>query len=634
MPASMKPAPTPPTRPSRRRQNGQVLVIFAGALIALIGIVAIVVDVSWYWANSLRVQRAADAAALAGAIYLPSDTTKAYLYARNEATKNGYTGGGATVVTPIQDTANGGTDPRQLDVTVSAPVGTFFMRVFGLNTIQATRTAKAIYVQPVPMGSPLAIYGVGCLDTNAGVAKAPDAKGEPACTTAGNSNGPSGVPDATAGSNLTGGGAPNQLASQGAWGVVFTRGGDARNGDAFSPLQVSGGSGWTPNDGPPAGNDPYGGFDPAGYNYGVDIPGGGGSVYVFDPIFCGMPPLPVSGPATGRAGPGDEWTSTGPGASDPNPVTTYYNLWQVVTPGIPQGDKLVYSSGSLFENGLNDNNVSYVDESGGHGNGTTGPQYTSNGGTIQHCNQAGDSAYPYHLKWWKLPTGSLTAGTYRLQITTTKVQLPALGSSGFGGGNQPTASQPSDDVGAANRWSLEATGSGAVHIYGLGRMATYTNMQAGTQAFYLAQIDRAAGAGKTIEIDLYDPGDVGGGAWLQILDPDNNVYTPATFKYSSVAKWSGAAGPSSSSATCIETNNPGSAPAFSLPAGCPRVFDGTGTHFDDYWVTILIPLDSDYGLTGLAETGWWKIQYSVAAGNDTTTWQVNILGNPVHLVVP
>jgi hypothetical protein len=44
---------------------------------------------------------------------------------------------------------------------------------------------------------------------------------------------------------------------------------------------------------------------------------------------------------------------------------------------------------------------------------------------------------PYHLKWWQLPTGSLTAGSYRLQITTTKVQLPPVGQSGFGGGNQP-----------------------------------------------------------------------------------------------------------------------------------------------------------------------------------------------------
>jgi Flp pilus assembly protein TadG len=633
MRASIPPALEPQARRSRRRKNGQILVIFAGALIALIGIVAVVVDVSWYWASSLRVQRAADAAALAGAVYLPSDTTSAYLYARDEATKNGYTAGGGTTITPIQDTANGGTDPRQLDVTISTPVQTFFARVLGINSFNATRTAKAIYVQPVPMGSPLAYYGVGCLDTHSGVATAPDSTGEPACTTAGNSNGLSGVPDATAGSNLTGAGAPNQLSSQGAWGVVFTRGGDSRNGDAFSTAKVSSGGSWVPNAGPAGGGfDPYGGYDPAGYNYGIDIPGGGGAVSVFDPIFCGMPTL-----GSGRAGTGDEWTGAAPGASNPGPVTTYYNLWQVVIPGLYSADKLVYSSGSLFENGLNNDGVSYVDESAGHGSGA--PQYASNGTSIKHCDQVGDPAYPYHLKWWTLPTGALAAGTYRLQITTTQVQLPPLGQAGFGGGNQPTGSQPSDNVGAANRWSLEATGGGAIHIFGLGRMATYTNTQSGTQALYLAQIDRPSGAGKTIEIDLYDPGDVGGGAWLQFLDPDGNVYTPATFSYSSVDKSNGSAGPSGSGVTCIETNSPGSAPAFGLPAGCPAVFDGSGSHFDAHWVKILISLPSGYGLGGLTPPGspapgWWKIQYTVGGGNDTTTWQVNILGNPVHLVVP
>ncbi len=165
MHASARPAAVSGTRTSRRRKNGQILVIFAGGIVALLGIVAIVVDVSWYWANTLRVQRAADAAALAGAIYLPGSTTNAYLYADAEATKNGYSSGGGVVVTPLQDTANGGTDPRQLDVTISAPVQTFFMRVFGINTITATRTSKAIYVQPVPMGSPENYYGVYCLTT-------------------------------------------------------------------------------------------------------------------------------------------------------------------------------------------------------------------------------------------------------------------------------------------------------------------------------------------------------------------------------------------------------------------------------------------------------------------------------------
>jgi len=128
MPASSPLAQVPPRRPARRRSRGQVVVIFAGSIFLLIGMVAVVVDVSWYWANSLRVQRAADAAALAGAIYLPGSTLNAYKYADIEATKNGYTSGGGTVVTPLQDTANGGTDPRQLDVSVSAPVGMFFMR--------------------------------------------------------------------------------------------------------------------------------------------------------------------------------------------------------------------------------------------------------------------------------------------------------------------------------------------------------------------------------------------------------------------------------------------------------------------------------------------------------------------------
>ena len=35
------------------------------------------------------------------------------------------------------------------------------MRVFGINSINATRTAKAEYVLPVPMGSPQNYYGVG-----------------------------------------------------------------------------------------------------------------------------------------------------------------------------------------------------------------------------------------------------------------------------------------------------------------------------------------------------------------------------------------------------------------------------------------------------------------------------------------
>lgn len=618
-----------PTFRNRAAPRGQVLIIFSGIFVLLLIMSALVIDLAWLWNNSLRIQRTADAAALAGVVQLPTNFNgpgagncyNGLTCALTEAGRNGYVSGvGGVTVTPTQDAAN----PRRMNVKVTAPVKTFFLGLIGMFSVTISRTAHAEYVLPVPMGSPLNYYGVGCMDTNS---VPPDATGEPSCTTGGNSNGPSGVPNATAGSTKTGGAAPSQLNSQGFWGAVFTKGGDSRNGDAYSPTDYSGGNG-----GGPGSNLEY---DPAGYPYTVEVPaGGGGAVYVFDPVHCGMPVL-----GSGRAGTGDEWTNN-LGGSNPAPVTTYYNLWNDKgTPYDLSDDILVYASGTLFERGINDSNASYVDQSGGHGAGA--PQYAANGTTIRRCDVSsgvGSEAYPYHLKWWRLPP-VLAAGTYRLQITTTNVDLPAVGSSGFGGGTQPAVSQPSANVGAANRFSLEVTSVGAgPRVYGSGRMAAYTNMQAGTQAFYLAQIDSIAGKGKSLEIDLYDPGDVGGGAWLQILNPDGNAYNAATFSYTSVSK-AGTVGPSGSNVTCIETNRPGGAPGFAVPAGCPNIYDGSGSQFDSYWLRILIPLPGNYGSVGLQPPGtpapgWWKIQYSVAGGNDTTTWGVLIRGNPVHLIEP
>ena len=62
--------------------------------------------------------------------------------------------------------------------------------------------------------------------------------------------------------------------------------------------------------------------------------------------------------------------------------------------------------------------------------------------------------------------------------------------------------------------------------------------------------------------------------------------------------------------------------------------------FNNSWITISIPLPNTYGQgsddlmpVGETQPGWWKIEYTItASGNDTTTWEVNIRGNPVHLV--
>ncbi len=87
-PQTAEPGPSATTKDvvdPRRASRGQVLVIFAGALLLLMMMTALVVDVSWYWVNSLRVQRAADAAALAGAVMLPNKESQAYTLAYEEA---------------------------------------------------------------------------------------------------------------------------------------------------------------------------------------------------------------------------------------------------------------------------------------------------------------------------------------------------------------------------------------------------------------------------------------------------------------------------------------------------------------------------------------------------------------------
>jgi hypothetical protein len=164
-------------------------------------------------------------------------------------------------------------------------------------------------------------------------------------------------------------------------------------------------------------------------------------------------------------------------------------------------------------------------------------------------------------------------------------------------------------------WSAWVSSGGSPQIYGEGKMAAYNNLTAGTQLFYLAQIDRE-NAGKTMEITLFDPGDVSGDAYLRILSPNGNAYNYATFDY--VAD----NGRTGSGVSTIQTASGGT------------------SYFNNSVLTIQIALPASYGSVGLTpagetEAGWWKIEYTVGAtGQDITTWEVNIRGNPVHLVVP
>ncbi len=97
--------------------------------------------------------------------------------------------------------------------------------------------------------------------------------------------------------------------------------------------------------------------------------------------------------------------------------------------------------------------------------------------------------------------------------------------------HQPRRGQ--QNVGAENLFSIWVkSGRLGARVYGGGRMAAYTNLDAGQQKFYFAQIEKVH-AGKTMEIHLFDPGEASGNAYLRILSPDGNVYHYQTFDWTS-----------------------------------------------------------------------------------------------------
>src|SRR2546427_12457528 len=117
------------SRANWRDDRGQTLVIVALTLTALFGFVGLVADIGWYELNMVRLQRAADAAALAGVVYLPGNVTGAVTAAQNEASKNGFANGsnGVTVTaTPI--VLNGAV----MDLNICAHVSTYLSRLYGI----------------------------------------------------------------------------------------------------------------------------------------------------------------------------------------------------------------------------------------------------------------------------------------------------------------------------------------------------------------------------------------------------------------------------------------------------------------------------------------------------------------------
>jgi hypothetical protein len=125
----------------------------AGMLVALLGVSAFAIDLGWIYLMTSRVQKAADAAAMAGVVNLPGFITQATSDASNAAKANGLPITGNTKITLVQ------LEDLKLQVDLSTRINTYFLKVLGFQFFDISRRSTAQFVLPVPIGSPNNCFG-------------------------------------------------------------------------------------------------------------------------------------------------------------------------------------------------------------------------------------------------------------------------------------------------------------------------------------------------------------------------------------------------------------------------------------------------------------------------------------------
>jgi Flp pilus assembly protein TadG len=129
----------------RGRERGQILVIFALGIVAVIAMTGLVIDGGATYVQRRGQQNVVDSAAMAGAYaYVNSNgsTSQAVAAAQQVASDNGYTGGTDGTVVNVAVTA---IDPQtsKVVVTVKKPHRNYFSGIMGFTTWDVTTTATA-----------------------------------------------------------------------------------------------------------------------------------------------------------------------------------------------------------------------------------------------------------------------------------------------------------------------------------------------------------------------------------------------------------------------------------------------------------------------------------------------------------
>ena len=136
-------------------ERGFFMVWMALTLVTLTAFAGLGLEYSRWNTLATRIQKAADAAALGGAIFLPENLPQATSTARTISSQNGFTNltNGITIGTSL------GNLPNQLKVTISVPTHNPWGQLVNYNSTTIVRSAVAEYQLPQNLGSPANSYG-------------------------------------------------------------------------------------------------------------------------------------------------------------------------------------------------------------------------------------------------------------------------------------------------------------------------------------------------------------------------------------------------------------------------------------------------------------------------------------------
>ncbi|QWZ06353.1 hypothetical protein KRR39_12075 [Nocardioides panacis] len=463
---------------ARASQAGYAAVMVALLLpIVFLGCAAFAVDTARWYVEAERVQRAADAAALAGVVWMPADFATAKTAALAEAKRNGYDDASSTVTVVVAP----GDKPSHLQVTINSTVTNNFGSAIGSPSTTVGRSATADYAGGLSMGSPCNEFGS---DPDTALSSGNARSGN--CSDAGDF-----------------------------WANVGSLKATKVSGDAFQDnVCASGVDGCTSSSGP---NTDY---DPDGYLYTVNTTAALNNVNleVFDPALIAV---------------GDHCTSNNLALAKALTSTDVANASTRYKEGdgpYCTGDN-DFGSGTGYTNQVStDFTVRLMGAADDPTRPTTWPEMTPtqcpgakpykgyDGDLSKALNKGNSTTYDSYVaanfrRWVPLCTlGSLPKDS-KLAI---QVKTNGVGNDNGNGHNR---------FGLRGYSSSSTTGKDSLSIAAFNKMAVYANVQGGSSRFFLTRVPSAA-KGQTLAVSLFDIGDISGGTGtLKFIAPSESGIT-------------------------------------------------------------------------------------------------------------